>query len=248
MTKVIRILLMFMLSTQLCSALDAQDGDRFERAGQAYTQMHYQDAYNLYQEINSPTSVVYFNMGNCAFKLGYTGRALWHWRQAEERWGILHREDLRENLELAREKLGHEAVKKTLIQSGRGLIKTILNIASAIPLILVQIQFLLFWTLLFVFVRSLLKKKMRFLVLLLGVGVFINGGLLIYRQIRAMDVHAIVIDVKALVYAGPSTTYQQVGTLIEGQEVFVDRQRQDFYKIRAKDQFGWVERKALGII
>lgn len=237
-----------MLSAAVCSGLDAQDGDRFERAGQEYNQMRYQDAYNLYQEVSSPTPIVYFNMGNCAFKLGQYGRALWHWRQAEERWGFSNREDLRENLELVHEKLGHETDKKTLVPSRRGLVGAVLRVASAIPLIVVQLQFLFFWTLLFVFVRRLLKRKQRLFVMLLCVGVFINGGLLIYRQVRALYVRAIVIDNKALVYTGPSTTYQQVGKLIEGCEVLIDRQRQDFYKIRAHDQIGWVERKSLGVI
>lgn len=247
-TKIVRSVLMLMVVAATCFSLDAQDSERFERAGQEYTQMHYQQAYDLYQEISAPTATIYFNMGNCAFKLGLNGKALWHWRQAEERWGLSSREDLRMNLALVHEKLGHEAEKNGVLQAGRSVVKTVLSTASGMPLMLVQVQFLLFWTLLFVFVRKFLKQKQHLIIMALCTGVFLNGGLLIYRQIRGMYAHAIVLDKKMTLYAGPGTTYQHIGALVEGREVRIDRQRQDFYKIRAKEQTGWVERKALGVI
>jgi uncharacterized protein YraI len=77
---------------------------------------------------------------------------------------------------------------------------------------------------------------------------FSLGSLLLYRQMRVMRLSAIVIEPRALLYAGPSTTYQQVGLLAEGCEVRVDRNHQNFCKIKTKDQFGWVERSALGFI
>jgi uncharacterized protein YraI len=57
-----------------------------------------------------------------------------------------------------------------------------------------------------------------------------------------------VIAPKAVLYSGPSTTYQQIGVLPEGLNVRIERQRQDFYKIRAKGQFGWVEHTTLGVV
>lgn len=138
--------------------------------------------------------------------------------------------------------------KKGLVRKNNGITHQCLRVISAMPLVVVQLLFLLFWTLLFVLARRLLKQKKRGLLVTLFACVFVFGVFLIYRQIRAMRLSAIVIEPKVILYAGPSTTYQQVGVLSEGYEVRVDRQRQDFCKIKTKNQFGWVARSALGFI
>lgn len=246
-----KILWSFLLGIMIAttaSALEPQDSERFARASEEYKQMHYQDAYKLYHEISRPTPQVYFNMGNCAFKLNQYGRALWHWRQAEERWGIGGREDLYNNVRLVQDKLGMKAAKKDQENPLKKVGARAAGIIQAIPLLGLQLLFLFFWTLLFVFVRRLVKQKRPFLVAFLTSGMFVMGGLLLYRHIHAMHLRAIVIERQVTVYSGPSTTYQQVGVLTEGQEILIDKQLQDFLKIRTKGQFGWIARSAVGVI
>lgn len=230
-----------------CLSLDAQDAERFAQATEQYKQGHYQEAYRMYQEISKPTPRVYFNLGNCAFKLEQNGRALWHWKQAEERWGFFEREDLENNISLIKQKLepalSAEAKKPLSIISN-----TMLQHTKRIPLLALQITFLFFWTLLFVYAKKLLKQRHRYLLVILGFFVFTLGGLLVFRHIHATRLRGIVLDKNTILYSGPSTTYQQIGTLPEGFAVNIERQRQDFYKIRSKGQFGWVIHTALGII
>lgn len=240
------IALVFLLHTS-CFSLDAQDTERFVQAGEQYKQGHYEESYRMYQEIGKPTARVYFNMGNCAFKLEQNGRALWHWKQAEERWGMFDREDLDNNIALIKQKLAVATHKK----AGKPLptiISTVERYVHAIPLLALQLIFLLFWTLLFVYVKKLLKQKRRLFVALLGICVFINGGLLLYRHIQANCLRGVVIVPKAILYSGPSTTYQKIGELPEGLAVRIERQRQDFYKVRTKGQFGWVAHTTLGVV
>ena len=229
-------------------AVAAQDSDRFVRANEAYLQEKYQDAYKLYQEISNPTPRVYFNMGSCALKLSKTGQALWRLRQAEERWGIFDYEELQASLDQIYAKINVSTEKKGLVLKSRDLSRQGLRFIKAIPLGIMQLLFLLSWTLLFVLARKLLKKKRRGLLIMLFVSMFLLGGLLLYRQIRVMRLSAVVIEPRVVLYAGPSTTYQQVGVLVEGCEVRVDRNRPDFCKVKTKSQFGWVERSALGFI
>ena len=239
-------LFLFLLNTT-CFSLDGQDAERFVEAGEQYKQGHYQEAYRMYQEISKPTPRVYFNLGNCAFKLNQNGRALWHWKQAEERWGLFDREDLDNNITLIREKLTVSMEKKAK-KPLPILFNKMQSCVHGFPLLALQFIFLILWTLLFVYAKKLLKRKRRSLVALLGVCVFISGGLLLYRHIHATRLRGIVIESKAILYSGPSTTYQQIGFLPEGLTVNIERQRQDFYKIRTKGQFGWVAHKDLGIV
>ena len=200
----------------------------------------------MYQEIGKPTPRVYFNLGNCAFKLEQHGRALWHWKQAEERWGMFDREDLNNNITLIKQKLAVSAPKKP--HPLPAIISATERYIHAIPLLALQLMFLFFWTLLFVYVKKLLKQKRRVFVTLLGLCVFTNGGLLLYRHIQATQLRGVVIVPKAILYSGPSTTYQKIGELPEGLAVRIERQRQDFYKIRTKGQFGWVAHKTIGVV
>lgn len=229
-----------------CQASDVQDNDRFARANDAFLQEKYQEAYKLYQEISRPTPRVYFNMGSCAIKLNKMGTALWHLRQAQERWGFFDYDELSFRLDEVYTKLSSNQPNKK--KSAPHVLRHCMRIINAIPLITLQLLFLVCWTLLFVFAKRLLKQKRRTLLILLFISLLVSVGLLLFRQIRSMRLHAIVVEQNATLYAGPSTTYQQVGVLLEGREVFVDKQRQDFCKVRTKGQFGWAARSALGFI
>ena len=248
--KIVRSLaFIFLAPMSILHTAQMNDNERFAQANEAYQTAKYDHAYQLYQEISHPTARVYFNMGNCAIKLDKKGEALWRLRQAEERWGFFDYKELRTSLEQAYANLNTTENKKDprqkIKQSTRNEVLRILNV---VPLIIIQLLFLLFWTLLFVFARRLLKQKKRTLLLTLFISVLASGGMLLHRQVRMMRVNAIVIESHVTLYAGPSTTYQQVGDLAQGVEVLVDRQRQDFCKIKTKNKFGWVTRASLGFI
>lgn len=240
------IFLLIFLHTS-CLSLDAQDAERFVQAGEQYKQGNYKEAYRTYQEISKPTPRVYFNLGNCAFKLEQKGRALWHWKQAEERWGFFDREDLDNNISLIKQQINPDSISAT--KKPLSIISnTVLHQAKRIPLLALQITFLFFWTLLFVYAKKLLKQKHRYLVAILGFFVFTLGGLLLFRHIHATRLRGIILEQNTILYSGPSTTYQQIGKLPEGFAVNIERQRQDFYKIRSKGQSGWLAHTTLGII
>jgi hypothetical protein len=244
----ILVAMIFMVGSTTCWSLNPQDADRFERAGEAYKQEKIQEAYQLYTEISQPTARVYFNLGNCAFKLNKFGRAFWHWRQAECRWGFFDREDLYQNLDLIQAKFAQTATGKPQVKTSKNFVERCARGVRAIPAWLTQFLFLVGWTLLFVFVKKLLKQKRRGLIVALFAWIIIFGGLLLYNQVHAFRPHAVVIESRVMLYSGPSTTYQQLGVLPEGSEVRVDKQRQDFCKITRKKLSGWIVRSALGFI
>lgn len=241
------VTIVFMTITTVCCGLSVQDSERFDRAGELYKQDKVEEAYLLYKEISQPTARVYFNMGNCAFKLKKFGHALWHWRQAECRWGLFDRDDLYQNLDIIQNKL--QASKgKPVAKVSKKFFERFSGVVHAIPLWVIQFFFLIGWTLLFVFVKSLLKKKKRGLLLMLFSWLVVFGGLLMYNQAYVLHPRAIVIESGVTLYSGPSTTYQKIGVLPEGCEVRVDKQRQDFCKIKKKNLTGWVVRNSLGFI
>ena len=55
----------------------------FLRANEAYHEKEFQKALSLYDTIYPKSSVVYYNMGNCWYRLGNNLEALLCWRKAE---------------------------------------------------------------------------------------------------------------------------------------------------------------------
>lgn len=238
----------FMGAWTTCLPFNPQDAEKFEAAFQAYKQEKFQDAYQLYSEISNPTAKIYFNMGNCAFKLNKLGRSLWHWRQAELRWGFFDRDDLYQNLDLVREKLfANKKDSHSLIKSKKFFERGI-RFIHIFPLWFIQVLFLIAWTILFVFVKRLFRQKQKALLVLLFSFVVLLGALILYNQVRRFYPRAVIVDQSATLYSGPSTTYQKLGVLPEGSEVCVDKQRQDFCKVKKKGASGWIVRSALGFI
>jgi tetratricopeptide (TPR) repeat protein len=239
--------LILLLLTTTCSAFTPQDNDLFARANECYAQAAYDEAYKLYNEVSSPTPRVYFNLGTCAFKLNKLGRALWHFRQAQARWGFFDRDDLYEHIALIRSKLNVDNATHTGLY--RQLRFKTSNIAQAIPLIVIQLLFLFAWTSLFVFAKKLFKKRLRLLLITFFGCIIMLGALLLWRQTNALQMRAIVIEPKGItLHSGPAASYQKIGSLPEGSELRIDQQRDDFCKVRSHTQFGWVARSTLGFI
>lgn len=83
--------------------LAAQDDPRslFEKANQHYRQGEYQQALQTYQQIldsGYESGALYYNLGNCRYKLGELGRAILNYRRAARLMPA--DEDLRDNLRL----------------------------------------------------------------------------------------------------------------------------------------------------
>src|SRR3989304_7631540 len=96
--KLIAMLLCTYINTVAAATPPTQE--LFIKANEFYKQGNFAGAYELYQQIPNKSAQVQYNLGNCAYKRGKLGYALWHWRKAEKRWGVFGREELLNNIRL----------------------------------------------------------------------------------------------------------------------------------------------------
>ena len=240
----------FMTILLLSSNIAAQDAltdyDYALKADTFFREGKFKEALDGYRELKNPTANAFSNMGSCHFQLEDYGNALWRWRQAEKRWGFWGRGDLAHNLNIVQQKLNLTSGKKVLL--GQRIHDSLQKGCRSIPLVFMQIIFLFFWAFLFLNVKKLIKQRCKKTLLVLFFFIFACGGVLVYHHILLSHVYAVVTEASSDIYSGPSTTYQKIGVLKKGDEVRVDVQERDFYKVSTYTWSGWTTRSNLGII
>jgi hypothetical protein len=90
--------------------------DAFVKANKAYSDGDYQLAINNYQSVldtGKPTGSLYYNMGNCYYKMGDIGWAILYYERAMQY--IADDPDLLFNLKLARSKVEDQVEKKSTL-------------------------------------------------------------------------------------------------------------------------------------
>ncbi len=222
-----------------------QDLRSFHNAQELYQQRKFKKALKAYKSIQNKTAHVYFNMGNCAYKLHYFGHALWYWRIAEKQTGLWGKSTIRENIAVLKAKLSHFQDK--------GIIIRIASFIGDIPLFFLQLFFLFLWFFLFI------QKKYTYRPNYLLVTVFFlvcNGAVLSARYLHEKSSYGVVVDDKIPVFSGPGANFQRIGQLAVAHEVKIKTNFSSFFLIyfpssifqTKPDQqpvYGWISKKHL---
>ncbi len=216
--------------------------ENFLYANELYKQKNYKDAIKSYDLIINKSPQVFYNMGNCAYKLGKKGQAIALWRKAEHNWGLSSREELLNNIALAKKDLLVENEKQStgIKKFIRLLSQQVLSFVKAIPLLWFQLILLLIWLLLFLYLRYLHIKKRRLILITLFGLLFYTASLLVLKYSLLMINYGVVINKETIMRAGPGDTYKTLGTINEGEEIKIQKESDNFYKISHKKSIGWV--------
>jgi hypothetical protein len=219
----------------------------FLQANNAYKEGNFAKAFDLYKSIPNAASEINYNLGNCAYKLGQSGYALLYWRRAERDCALFSRGELLENISLLKNQLANP----TQIHNGKlfdqlsYLRAYTFSVIKATPLFVVQFLFLAIWFFLFLYVRFLFKKKRRFLIALLFIVISLLGTLLVIKYSLYYRHHGVVVAKKAVLLSGPGKSFQELGGLSEAAEVLIQKESDDFYKVKFGRQGGWVNQKEI---
>ena len=220
--------------------LTAQDS--LQKAADFYRQGKYSAALGIYEdELKSHPNdpFVYYNIGNCYFKMGSKGLAAANYYRA---FRLAPRDgDIRQNLSLTLESGGEK-----LVPSG---IPVILHRAFywfSYPE-LKGLVFLIFW--LFCAVGSfwLFKGKAGRLTLICAVMLTVCSGWLYLRH-QEQNAHLAVIAYPiAEIRSGPGTNFPASASVAQGHLVTVQDAKDSWYEVVVKSQGikGWVEQNAV---
>ncbi|NQT26693.1 tetratricopeptide repeat protein [candidate division KSB1 bacterium] len=248
-------LLIFLMLLPLISGFSEESDLLFEQGTQLYQAGQIEEALASFQQIlNSDVEAgpVYYNMGNCYYKLGEIGLAIVHYERAMRL--MPGNEDVRFNLGLANQVIVDQIEVHNdfiLIRIWRGFLYLF-----SIPMFLVTLAGLYVMTVLFIIIRMLTRSgSVRFvfgrLAILSGIVLLILGLSYLARvQDSKNRVEAIILSEKVDVMSAPLTQGgTEVFVLHEGTKVRLDRERDEWVEIILPDRkVGWVKRGVLEVI
>lgn len=227
----------------------------FEEGNQAYRAGNYAEALEAYKKIvdtGYDSGSLYFNMGNCHYKLGHIGKAVQYYEKAKRL--IPGDEDLRANLDIANLSVVDKIEPRETFIVTRIvdfwiylLPGPVLTIVVAVIYIL-TIVFLILWLI----TRNLTLRRFTIrMALITGILCVLFGSALI-GQIAENKSHveAVILADKVDVMSAPMAQGgTEIFVLHEGTKVEIDQQNGDWVEIILPDRkAGWVKQEVLGFI
>jgi len=234
--------------------LSSGDQEFFVQANAYYKEEKFSAAQELYNKINEKSAYVHYNLGNCAYKQGFYGKALLHWRRAERDWGLFNRHELVHNIAHLKQQLKQlqgnlKEIKESpleALKSGLGRLKEVVtSYIYSTPLICFQGFFLCMWLFLFISLKYLYIRRRKTIITNLFIIVALAGSLLALKYNFISNEYGVVIIQKADLLSGPGKNYQLIGFLPEAKEVLIQKKSGNFYKIKVSGQIGWVDGNAI---
>ena len=218
----------------------------FASANEAYRQGKFNEAALIYQAIlreSQPTAALYYNLGNCHFKMQNTGLAILYYERALKE-SPFHR-DARFNLNLA-----NSMIRDTFQVSGKLFLIQWWQMASAVlpTSIWVLIHMILFVLCLISAALFLLKKSARTkqhwfrlsLTLLIFSVAFLGLGVQRYYDTHIQR-HAVVLKDTTTMMSSPGKGSSILGEFHEGTKLQVIRTEKGWYETKTPDGHkGWI--------
>lgn len=224
---------------------------RFEEGNRLYREARYEQAIEAYESIlesGLESGSVYYNIGNCHYKLNRIGPAILYYERAA-RW-MPNDPDLRANLELANLAVVDriEPVRPFfLLRFSRRFIR-LLSAEEWIGLTAVLYLIFMMFTILWIIAR---KSRARRLFSRFGAATAILcllAGLALLARLRsdARSVAAVIMRPEVVVMSGPGEETMEIFTLHEGTRVSLDMRSGEWVEIILADgKVGWVRAEVL---
>lgn len=232
---------LFCLLLSVCwLPLAAQDS--LATAEEAYRQGRFSQALSLYEAAlkNHPNDpFVYYNIGNCYFKMGSKGLAAANYYRA---FRLNPRDnDIRHNLSLVLSASGDR-----FIPAG---VPTVLHQAfySLSYTELKGLTYIVFWCFCLLFIAWLLKRKGGKLVACGAFIVTLCAGWFYWRHTLEQEPLAVVAVPVAEIRSGPGTNFPASANLTQGHLVIIEDGKDNWKEVIVQSQGvkGWIEQSAL---
>jgi tetratricopeptide (TPR) repeat protein len=219
----------------------------FEKANMMYDSSEYEKAYFLYDSIEKmqlKSAELYYNKGNCAYKLGWTALSILNYERAlKQNPGL---DDALHNLMLANE----QVADKRSDTRQKGILVWISAFFGGNYQLFATIT--LFAMAMFgVFGTVYLSKKIakqwffRLAVLSLLTGLLSLALTVVLTQAGKQMNEAILMDPVITIYNEPSENSSAAFILHEGSRVELMEEIELWYKVRFDAKVGWVQKKGV---
>jgi tetratricopeptide (TPR) repeat protein len=222
----------------------------FNQANKYYDEVKYEEAFRLYDSIEKMgyhSAELYFNKGNCAYKIGWTPHAILNYEKALRiNPGF---EDAIHNLIVANEQVADKNMKI----SQRGLLLWLSSFFSGnyqyignIAL-LILVLFGVFYTV-HLWMNPLHRHWLRLAVIFLISGVLTLSLALVIAMTGKQKVGAIIMEPIVTIYNEPSDNSSAAFILHEGSRVEILQELELWYKVAFDAKVGWVHKSGVAEI
>lgn len=204
--------------------------ESFDQALQQYEQHEFGQALTSFQQIPQKTSAVWYNMGNCAYRLHDYPAAYALWQKAAGTAMGRAYDDCLFNCARVQDtvSLDHDSF-------------FISKMIARWPTILLQLLFLFFWYVFLWFIlRRCTVRASALICLCFFTGAAAACVMIKYRQ---QTVQHALVRASAECLAGPDCAYQALNVLNPGHRVIVLDERNEWIKVAHDQGKGWVKKE-----
>jgi len=235
--------------TFFCGIINAEqnkklaDIDYFRQANEYYKTANYQQALDSYYKIKNKNSAVYFNIGNCYFKLNQKGRALYFYRLAKSINPLNSK--INENIRMVR-----TARQDKFLTKKNTLSALIENFINSYSLRFAFILFSLFLWLTCIFTVLRIFYKKRIFTILIIVNLLILFGAFIFLSFKLFEPdEAILIENNVSLKAEPLENAAELAKLNDATEVKIINYLKNWVEvIVAETHKGYLPKTSLFIL
>ena len=237
-------LLTLFLSSVMGFAQAEKSGDPdyiFYKGNTLYEEGKYDEAIREYSKLHEQgleSGSLYYNIGNCYFKNGDTGRAILNYERAKKL--IPGDSDLVSNYNYAR-----SLIKGDISKASTPWLKRLLNKFNFLTIngLTIFLSSVFAFTVLFLlsglFIRPL-KRYERFVLPILLI-IFILGAFSLYGRVTMLGKEAVIISDTEDAKFEPIDTATTHFTVYEGMKVYITESKKDWSKVERFDgKAGWI--------
>lgn len=256
-------LLFFCICLQLVVCIFAQQ-ETFLQANKLYENKEYKAALDLYNSIEKKGVATWYNMGNCAFKLGDFGIARAYWQCAQRGANKNELDAILSNISVVNEKIGISETES----SWHRTLKLLLNRINYFSLLFLQLLFLFSWFLLvrqcyltvnhgsleinnrgFFFIKNVNHgKKYRTLSLIFLLVCNLIFIFALYLKYNEIQYKGIVMKENVAIFAGPNEQFHVLNTLPIASEVTIIESQKQWCKVQHSKGCGWILSDSITVI
>jgi len=218
-------------------------GEEFFLRANKYCEQHdWSQALTLYKSINQKGSLVWYNMGNCCYHLKNYTEALIYWKRAEQGASYTVYVQSKQNQHILARQLNRVVPVVWIRQLYELFVYNLLGI----PLLFLQILFLLCWSLFFFLKRYWSKTFFSAALIMMMLSGLVGTGIVVkYKQMNKIG---IIITDSAKIFAGPSQEYHVLDVLNYIDQVTIQNVKPDWYKVKYATGVGWVVADVIQVV
>lgn len=208
--------------------------EAFLKGNASYAVGNINDAIKLYQSIEPKGPAVWYNMGNCYYRIGNYPEAIVHWRRAQKDASWSDVATLESYVAQSYQALGmvYERSVITFIDTW------LMRCGSLCSMLFLQLLFLCCLCALFLSAPFLLKQSRYYMMTMLSLCTLCVFFIGIYKYRNQEYPYGIVTKNAISVYAGPGVDYARLTEVKMLDTVRIYQKRDGWLKVRV-DQFGY---------